>query len=186
MIEHKIFLSEVYIKGIVDQLSKEIKYHFNGKKANLKAYNSTPVFLGVMNGALYFLSDLTRAYSGLHQIHTIKAVSYKKNTQLETVEIIGDLSVCRDRDVVIVDTIVDSGKTIKKLLTDLEQVEPNSVVTCCLVLRDGSDFTPDFIGAKVQKEEYLVGYGLDDNGVERNNPFIYSKTLLPYINPIIQ
>lgn len=135
--------------------------------------DSPPIFLGVLNGSFVFMADLIREYEGDCEIDFCRIKSYKDNRR-------SDLQFLKkweldfaDRDIVVVEDIVDSGETIKFLLLEIQKTNPKSIAICTLLKRKSCLVRIDFVGFEIEDDSYLVGYGLDDDGKKRNLKQIY-------------
>lgn len=146
--------------------------------AEIKADCSStePILVGVLKGASVLLSDLIRELDCPLQIDFVQTSSYgTRDTPAEQVSISTGLSgSIAGRDVVVVDGIIDRGKTVETLLEYLHSKGPASVRICTLLLREGSSakFNVDYIGATIGAG-FVVGYGMDYMERYRNLPAIY-------------
>lgn len=136
----------------------------------------TPLFLCVLNGSFIFTADLMRYYPGICHISFIRLSSYKGvQTTQEVKTLIGLTDDIKDRDVVILEDIIDSGITVKHLLGDLKQYQPRSLKVATFLFKPEAlrtDIVPDYIGLEIPKD-FIVGYGLDYDGLGRNLADIY-------------
>jgi hypoxanthine phosphoribosyltransferase len=135
-----------------------------------------PVLVGVLKGAVVFLADLIRATSIPLTVDFIGLSSYGEGLQSSgVVRITADLSVpIRDRHVLVVEDIIDSGYTIDYLRRNLETRHPRSLKLCVLLdkaERREVKVTLDYVGFAIPNE-FVVGYGLDHAGRYRNLPYI--------------
>jgi hypoxanthine phosphoribosyltransferase len=142
-------------------------------------YQGRPVFfVGVLTGCLIFLADLVRRLELPLQIHLVQASSYRGEAtrpgelklRLDTLP---DLS---GRDVLLIDDILDTGRTLTPLIAELKQRGAASVRVCVLLRKRGRQeiaLEPDYIGFEIP-DEFVVGYGLDYNDEHRHLPYIAS------------
>ena len=131
------------------------------------------VLVGVLRGAIYFLSDLSRAMRTPHRIDFVEYVSYS-GTSKGTGNVIKECSdSLADADVVLVDEICDTGETLEKLRGSILWRGPRSLAECVLLVKDGTgrDHMPEFRGFAVGPE-FLVGYGLDHDQRYRHLPYV--------------
>ena len=137
-----------------------------------------PVFLGVLNGAYVFTSDLSRAYDGLCQVSFIRLSSYPGMQSSGNVSMVMGLKEnIKGRSVVVVEDIIDSGLTMSKLIDYLKFLQPKQVKVVALFTK------PENLKCDVQIDhfcfeipnKFIVGYGLDYNELFRNLPAIYTK-----------
>lgn len=148
-------------------LGEKITKDFEGKKL---------LVVGVLKGSIYFLTDLTR-YIGLPcRIDFIQASSYGAGTQSSgQIKIIKDIDKdLTGFDVLIVEDILDTGRTLKYIHDMLLERNPESVSIVTLLdkpSRRVADIKADYVGLDVPNE-FVVGYGLDYNQFYRNLPYI--------------
>jgi len=131
------------------------------------------VLVGVLRGAIYFLSDLSRAMRTPHRIDFVEYVSYS-GTLKGAGNVIKECSdSLADADVVLVDEICDTGETLEKLRGSILWREPRSLRECVLLVKDGTgrDHLPEFQGFTVGPD-FLVGYGLDHHQQYRHLPYV--------------
>jgi hypoxanthine phosphoribosyltransferase len=151
----------------VGQLGRQIRDDYAGR---------TPMLVGVLKGAVVFLSDLMRAVEAPCECDFIAVSSYGASTRSSgIVRLTKDLSVSIEgRDVVIVEDIVDTGRTLAYLIRNLETRQPRSLRVCALLdkaARREVPVTLDYVGFTIP-DEFVVGYGLDYAGLYRNLPYL--------------
>ena len=144
---------------------------------NIDFENRIPVFIGVLNGSFIFLADLIKEIHISSEVSFVKVSSYEGDKSSGKIkEEIGLQIPLKDRDVIIVEDIVDSGKTLEYLLKMINQENPASVNVCTLLLKPNSLKVKidqiNYIGFEIS-DEFVVGYGLDYNGLGRNLRDIY-------------
>ena len=166
--EGSLFLiEEDKIKKRVLELALEIKKDYKGKK---------PLFIGILKGAFIFLADLVRFIDMDLEIDFLAVSSYGKFTESTgEVEILKDIRIpIKDRHVIIVEDIVDTGLTLKYIKDLLLSRGPKSLKICALLdkkERRKVDIDADYVGFTVP-DRFLVGYGLDMAEKYRNLPYI--------------
>lgn len=154
----RLLISQTQIRTRVRQLGRELTRHYAGQR---------PLFLGIMNGALFFLADLLRAADLDSEVTCIRLASYagtKSSGKLRGLEAMGDSF--KGRHVVIVDDIFDSGLTLSSLVTRLHELGAADVKVCVLLQKKRPKQIPvkiDWVGFKIP-DKFVVGYGLDYNG----------------------
>ncbi len=135
-----------------------------------------PLFLGVLNGAFIFAADLVRACDFPCEISFIKLASYQDTVSSGDVKtLIGLNRDVKNRHLIIVEDIVDSGRTMHQFIPDLEKLGPASVAVATLLSKPDAHEFPvniDFIGFEIPPD-FVVGYGMDYNGLGRNLPELY-------------
>lgn len=136
----------------------------------------TPVFLGVLNGAFRFASDLLGSMNTDCEINFIRVQSYSGTKTTGNVrEMIGLNADISGREVIIIEDIVDTGHTLTFLLEMLEAHNPASIRIATLLFKPDAylkEGKPDFIGFEIPNL-FVVGYGLDYDGLGRNLNDIY-------------
>jgi len=126
------------------------------------------VLVGVLNGSFVFMADVVRSLTIDPEVDFIKAHSYQGTKSSGVVTTFSQLTVnITDRHVVVVEDIIDSGNTIAHVTNIIEQHNPQSIQTLCLLYRDSVSDTlkkkPRYVGYLVDRG-FFVGYGLDMNG----------------------
>ena len=163
-------ITELEIRRRTAQLAQQVAADYREREF---------VVVIVLKGAFVFASDLVRRMfdqGGTPEIDFIQAASYGKGDRSSgKVEIKHDVTIpLKGRDVIIVDDIVDSGRTMVQLRKHLAAKGAASV-RCCVLLDKPSrrevEFTPDYIGFEVP-DQFVVGYGMDYGERYRNLPFI--------------
>lgn len=161
------YITKEEIAARVQQLAQEIEKDCAG---------TCPLFLCVLNGAFMFASDLFRAVDIDAEISFIRLQSYEGTGSTGIVkEVIGLTENIEGRTIIIVEDIVDTGNTMVKLVKDLEAKNPASVKIATLLYKPDSvqcDLKLDYVGFPIPSK-FIVGYGLDLDGMARNLPDIY-------------
>jgi len=158
-----------------EQIKKRIR--LLAIQLNVDFENRIPVFIGVLNGSFIFLADLIKEIHISSEVSFVKVSSYEgEKSKGKIKKEIGLQMSLKDRDVIIVEDIVDSGKTLEYLLEMINKENPASVNVCTLLLKPKSlkiqidEIT--YVGFEIP-DEFVVGYGLDYNGLGRNLRDIY-------------
>ena len=158
----KLLLSESEIKKRVKEVADKISRDYKGK---------TPIFVGILNGSYVFMADLLRELSIQVEVDFVKIRSYDGDSSTGTIKFRKDISAdIDDRDVIIVEDIIDSGFTINFLVNRLRESGPKSVaVATALYKKEVAklDFEVEYVGFEIPSE-FVVGYGLDYNEKYRN------------------
>ena len=160
-------IDEVSIQKRVKEIAIELISKFKDKK---------PIFIGVLNGSFIFISDLVRNLNINCEIDFIKVSSYKGQDTTGTIKLLKDISAdITNRDVVIVEDIIDSGLTIEFLVKRLKGASPKSISIVTLLLKPDIarlSLPIDIIGFEIAPD-FVVGYGLDYDQDLRHLPEIY-------------
>ena len=151
----------------VAELGRQVRDDYAGR---------TPMLVGVLKGAVVFLADLMRAINAPCECDFIAVSSYGASTRSSgIVELTKDLSVpIEGRDVLIVEDIVDTGRTLAYLRRNLETRQPGTIRVCTLLDKASRREVPvslDYVGFTIP-DEFVVGYGLDFAGLYRNLPYL--------------
>ena len=158
--------------------SSQIKWHTGelAKKINKQHPNDgmDAVFICLLNGGFMFFSDLVKLIDFRIEIDFMRIKSYDGKQQGE-INILKDIeNNIQNKHVYIVDDFLDTGNTIKAAISHLEKYNPLSISIVTLLSRENS---PTFENKTYEifmlKDEWVVGYGLDNNGLSRNLPEIY-------------
>lgn len=166
----KILISEEEIYSICDELAAKITadYKDSGKRL---------VLICILKGSVIFCSELMKRIKMPVEVEFMKASSYGSSTT-STGVIKVHLDINRDdlsdADFILIEDIIDSGRTLSHLITYLAERGANSVKTCTLLDKPSRrviDLVPDYYGFKVP-DEFLVGFGLDYDEKYRNLPFV--------------
>ena len=165
------YLSEAEIQVLVDRLASEIRNDYQGK---------TILLVGVLKGAYVFLADLMRALRMDVEIDFVRLSSYgKEKESTGTVTLIKDISRdVRGKHVIIVEEIIDSGRSLRFLYDRLIASEPASLEIVTLLDKSAKrvvEVPVKYIGRKVD-DKFLIGYGLDLEERARNIPEVLSMT----------
>jgi hypoxanthine phosphoribosyltransferase len=158
-----VLFTEEEILARVDALARDLARDYAGRN---------PVLVGVLGGAATFTVDLARAFPDQVEISWMAIRSYStRNRASGSVRLLKDLDVdITDRDVVIVDGVIDTGLTMSWLIGNLAQRRPASVAVCALLRKPDTpafDGTPTYVGFDAPPG-LIVGYGLDHRGHYRN------------------
>ena len=163
----RVVIAEEEIAKRVRELGTAVSRDYAGRDLLL---------VGVLKGAIVFLADLIRAIDIPLTLDFIGVSSYGASTRSSgVVKITSDLSVSiEDRHVLVVEDIIDSGRTINYLRRNLQTRHPRSLKLCALldkVERREEEMEIDYLGFCIPNQ-FVVGYGLDFEGLYRNLPYI--------------
>ncbi len=165
--QFKPFISQQQIadavKKLADAINKDLK-------------NDLPIFLVVLNGSFMFAADLLKEVTIPCEISFIKVASYFGTTSSGSVsELIGLTEDINDRTVVIIEDIVDTGATLEKLFTVLNKKKVKQIKVASVLFKPDAykkEFKIDYPGITIGND-FVVGYGLDYEGLGRNLKEIY-------------
>jgi len=161
-----VLISQAQIAGRVRQLSRAIERDFAGRDL---------VVVAILNGTVMFLADLIRHLSIPLRLDFIGVSSYRLSTKSGELVFTKELRLdVRGRDVLLIDDILDTGKTLCEVAARLRQLQPRCLKTCVLLDKTvprAEKIKPDYAGFSIPNL-FVVGYGLDYAERYRNLPFI--------------
>ncbi len=161
------YLSAETIAKRIEELAAKINEDYADKN---------PIFIGILNGSFMFASDLYKQITVSSTISFIKLVSYKGTTSTGTViTSIGLEEDLTGRNVILIEDIVDTGKTLSEFLPTIQKQQPNSIKICTLLQKPEALLHPlevDYVGFQIPNK-FVVGFGLDYDGYGRNLKEIY-------------
>jgi hypoxanthine phosphoribosyltransferase len=167
----KLFITEKEIDSRIQELGKALTERYR---------DENPIFLVVLNGAFMFASDLMKTLDFDCEIHFIKLASYEGLSSTGNVKtVIGLNQNIEHRTIIIVEDIVDTGKTLYQLLPELDVLKPKSISICTLLQKPDAltvDLKVDFVGFEIPNK-FVVGYGLDYDNLGRNFSAIYQLAI---------
>ncbi len=156
------------------QISERIK--ILGKQIESRNQDKKPLFIGVLNGAFMFTADLVRACDLECEIAFVRLSSYQGTQSMGKIETVYGLEMSIEgRHIIVVEDIVDSGRTLNYFLDFLKKQNPLSVELASLLLKpDALKFSVkiDYLGFEIA-DKFVIGYGLDYDGLGRNLEDIY-------------
>jgi hypoxanthine phosphoribosyltransferase len=162
----EVLVSEEDIQAKVAELGRRISAEYHGEELLL---------IGLLRGAIVFLSDLMRAITIPVRLDFIGIQSYGASTRSGAVRLVMDLETdISGRHVLVVEDIVDTGKTLSYLVENLKARQPASLRVCALLDKPDRRQVPinvDFVGFEIP-DKFVVGYGLDFAEGYRNLPFV--------------
>lgn len=163
----KPFITKETIEKRVAELGKQIDADYEGKR---------PLFLAILNGSFIFAADLFRHISIDAEISFIKLASYKGTTSTgNVVTAIGMEENLHQRHVILLEDIIDTGKTLSSFIPELISRQPASLKIATFLTKPSAlkyDVKADYIGFEVP-DKFVLGYGLDYDGHGRNLPQLY-------------
>jgi len=161
------YLGEAEIEEQVKRVASEINRDYKGKK---------PLFIAILNGAFIFAADLFKRINIEAEISFIKLASYKGiKTSGKVITAIGLDADLHERHVIIIEDIVDTGKTLFHFLPQLHHQHPTSLKIATLLHKPDALLHPikiDYVGFNIPNK-FVIGYGLDYDGLGRNIKEIY-------------
>lgn len=169
--QFKPLINRKKIEQVIKKIAHQIQSDYNDKN---------PVFVIVLKGSVMFATDLIREITLPCTIEFLKAESYGAGLQSSGEVKINALTTLnlRAKDVIIIEDIIDTGLTLKKILRHLAELQPASIRIATLLLKpeiNQGTVIPDYVGFEISPL-FVVGYGLDYDELGRNLPDIYVLT----------
>jgi len=163
----KPFIERERIQERIGELGRQIDADYEGKR---------PLFLAVLNGSFIFAADLFRALTIEAEISFIKLASYKGTSSTgNVVTAIGLEENLHDRHVILLEDIIDTGKTLSSFIPEINSRQPASLKIASFLTKPEAlqyDLKADYFGFEVP-DKFVLGYGLDYDGLGRNLPELY-------------
>ncbi len=165
----ELYIPYEKIRGVVEKMAEKMNTDFQGK---------SPLFICILNGSFMFAAELFKRINLLDgEITFVKLASYQGDKSTgEVKHLIGLNENIEGRTVVILEDIVDTGITIENILEQLKKMKPESIKIATLLLKPDAlqkEVQLDYIGMEIPNN-FIVGYGLDYDGLGRNLINIYS------------
>ncbi|MEY3059083.1 MAG: hypoxanthine phosphoribosyltransferase [Bacteroidota bacterium] len=158
----KPYLSQSNIAAAIDRIAIQINQDYNDKN---------PLFIAILNGSFVFAADLFKKINIPAEICFIKLASYQGTKSTGSViTAIGLETELYNRNVIVLEDIIDTGKTLSAFLPQLQHQQPKSLKVCALLHKKAATIHPiniDYLGFEIP-DLFVVGYGLDYNGFGRN------------------
>lgn len=167
--EFKVSIPEEKIQAVIADMAKKINNDYRDK--------DIPLFISILNGSFMFTADLFKHIDFVCEVTFLKLTSYDGTSSTGKVkQLIGVNESIEGRDVIVLEDIVDSGVTIEQIFEQLKSFKPASVKVASLLFKPEAykkDMVIDYIGMDISND-FIVGYGLDYDGLGRNLADIYS------------
>lgn len=166
--EFKLFIPEQEIKEAIGRMAEQIRQDVKG---------TNPLFVGVLNGAFMFVAELMRRLDEPYEIAFARYSSYRgTGTTGEVREIMPVQADVKGRTVILLEDIIDTGLTMQYVKDKLSKEGAASVKLATMLFKPDSlkcDLKPDYIGIQIPSD-FIVGYGLDYDGLGRAYKDIYT------------
>ena len=163
----EVLIDEEKLQSRIKELAKEIKNDYGDEEV---------VFVSVLKGAIFFTVDLMKDYDGDAIIDVVRVSSYVGENSTGIIELKVPLKEenVKDKNIILVEDIVDTGRTFNYLVDYVKQMNPKSIKTCVMLDKPSRrvvDFKADYVGFSID-DLFVVGYGLDYDENYRNLPYI--------------
>lgn len=161
-------ITEEAVQERIGELALQINQEFAGKEV---------LFLGILNGAFLFAADLFRRINLEARISFVKLASYEGTSSSGTIkELIGWNEDIRNKSVIVVEDIVDTGNTLDRIVDELIIRKASEIKIATMLYKPAAytkDIALDYVGFEIPND-FVVGYGLDYDGLGRNLPSVYT------------
>jgi len=165
--EFEIYIPSSEIRKVISDMATQINEDLAGRDV---------IFLGILNGAFMFASDLFRKITLDCQISFLKLASYAGTSSTGTVKrLIGINEDIYRKTVVILEDIVDTGVTLENIIKQLKGYEPSEIRVATMLFKPAAytkDMKLDYVGVEIPND-FVLGYGLDYKGYGRNLADLY-------------
>ena len=155
------------IEELIANIARQINEDYRGK---------SPVIIGVLDGVIMVMAALTQKLEFNLTIELVKLKSYEGQKSTGKITTLMPLAaVIKGKDVIVVEDIVDTGQTLSYLLKELDKEQPKSVEVATLLLKEEvfqGKFPIKYVGKKIANK-FVVGFGMDFDGLGRQLPDIY-------------
>ncbi len=161
----KVLIDEKTLKQRIKDIAKEMEKDYKNKEINL---------ICILKGSIFFTCELAKNINKNVKIDFLRIASYD-GTDSNKIKLVADLlPSIKDKDIIVIEDIIDTGKTLNYLIPYLKKSNPSSIKVCTLLDKPSRrivDFKADYVGFELE-DKFIVGYGLDYNQNYRNLPFI--------------
>ncbi|MBU0489108.1 MAG: hypoxanthine phosphoribosyltransferase [Bacteroidetes bacterium] len=161
------YISEEEIQAAIEKMAIRMQEEIGDKN---------PVFIGILSGCFLFASDLIRRFKGDCEVAFVRLSSYSGTSSTgQVAELMGLEEDITGRTVVVIEDIVDTGLTLEKILALLGKYNPSEIRIATLLMKPEAykgNRKIEYVGVEIPNK-FVVGYGLDYDGLGRNIPAIY-------------
>jgi adenylate kinase len=175
----KKYISEEQIKEAIELLVTQISKDCQGE---------TPIFIGILNGSFMFVADFVRMYKGDCEVSFVKLASYEGTSSTGKIkQLVGLNENIEGRTVVILEDIIDTGNTLQEIYDIFRDKKLKQLKVATLFFKPEvfkKELPIDYIGISIP-DKFIVGYGLDYDGIGRNIADIYQLTKQPTMKNIV-
>lgn len=182
-------LHDLYFKPFIkkDEISAIVKHLAENVKEDLPK-DEIPIFVGILNGCFLFAADFIREFNGNCEVSFVKLASYQGTSTTENVkQLVGINENLTGRTVIILEDIIDTGNTLQEIYNIFKNLNVKKLKVISLFFKPDvfrKELPIDYIGKSIE-DKFIVGYGLDYNGLGRNYPDIYQLTPKPKMKNIV-
>ena len=166
MDEIKVLIDEEKLQARIKEMAEQIKKEYEGKVLT---------FICILKGSIFFTADLAKRIDGDVRIDFVRVSSYDGENSTGEIKMKLDLKdSIQGKDVIIIEDIIDTGRTLKYLKEYLKLKKPNSLKVCTLLdkkERRVCEMEADYVGFAIP-DKFVIGYGMDYDEKYRNLPYI--------------
>lgn len=164
--EVNVLINKARLENRIEEMAKQIEKDYEGKDI---------VFIGILKGSVMFMSELAKNIKNNVEMDFMDVSSYEGTESSGDVRINSDIrNSIKGKDVIIIEDIIDTGRTLTYLIEYLKQKNPSSIKIATMLSKPSRrimELNVDYIGFSIN-DEFVVGYGLDYNEKYRNLPYI--------------
>lgn len=172
----RIKIHDKYFESFITESQLEDAVSIMAEKLNNEMARETPIFLAILNGSFMFASDLLKKVTIPCEISFVKFTSYSGTSSTQNLsELIGLEDSIKGRTIVIVEDIIDTGFTLKRVIEKLNELGVKRVFIATLLFKPDAfkmSYPIDLVGIEIPND-FIVGYGLDYDKLGRNLKNIY-------------
>ncbi|MGJ8744871.1 adenylate kinase [Polaribacter sp.] len=182
-------LQDLYFKPYInkEEIAVIIKYLAKQVKKDLPK-DEVPIFVGILNGCFLFAADFIREFNGNCEVSFVKLASYNGTSSTENVkQLVGINEDLTGRTVIILEDIIDTGNTLQEIYNIFRDKNLKQLKVATLFFKPDvfrKELPIDYIGKSIE-DKFIVGFGLDYNGLGRNYPAIYQLSTTPKMKNIV-
>ncbi|WP_439130727.1 adenylate kinase [Polaribacter sp.] len=182
-------LHDLYFKPFInkDEISAIVK-HLAAQVQEELPKNEVPIFVGILNGCFLFAADFIREFNADCEISFVKLASYEGTSSSENVkQLVGINEDLTNRTVIILEDIIDTGNTLQEIYNIFRNKNLKQLKVVSLFFKPDvfkKELPINYIGKSIE-DKFIVGYGLDYNGLGRNYPEIYQLSTIPKMKNIV-
>ncbi|WP_299059697.1 adenylate kinase [uncultured Polaribacter sp.] len=184
-----IKLQDLYFKPYInkEEIALIVKHLAIQVKAELPK-DEIPIFVGILNGCFLFAADFIREFNGNCEVSFVKLASYNGTSSIENVkQLVGINEDLTNRTIIILEDIIDTGNTLQEIYNIFRHKNLKQLKVATLFFKPDvfrKELPINYIGKSIE-DKFIVGYGLDYNGLGRNYPAIYQLSTKPNMKNIV-
>ncbi|MGK0414087.1 MAG: adenylate kinase, partial [Polaribacter sp.] len=184
-----IKLHDLYFKPYInkEEITATVKFLAQRVKEDLPK-NEIPIFVGILNGCFLFAADFIREFKGNCEVSFVRLASYEGTSATEKIKhLVGLNEDLTGRTVIILEDIIDTGGTLQEIYNIFRHKNVKQLKVATLFFKPDvfkKELPIDYIGKNIE-DKFIVGYGLDYDGLGRNYPEIYQLTPIPKMKNIV-